>query len=69
MWHVLRFILTCCGNLGTLTISVGIVGAMFALTIVGESVSWAEAAEEGGWQTERTTGDAVGASIAYPAVP
>jgi hypothetical protein len=65
--HVLRFILTCCGNLGTLTISVGIVGAMFALTIVGDLDSWVEAAEEGVGQTERTTGEAVGASIAYPA--
>src|SRR3712207_7044385 len=32
----------------------GIVGAMFALTIVGEIVSWAEAAEEGVGQTERS---------------
>jgi hypothetical protein len=67
VWHVLRFILTCCGSLRALTILLGIVGAMFMLTIVGEIISWAEAAEEGMGQTERTGGEAVGASIAYPA--
>src|SRR5215213_6374709 len=40
---------------------------MFALTIVGELISWAEAAEEGVGQIERTGGEAIGASIAYPA--
>ena len=36
MSHVLRFIRTRCGDLRALVILVGIVGAMFALTIVGK---------------------------------
>ena len=67
MWCVLRFILICCGNLRALTIVLGIVVAMFTLTIVGELISWAEAAEEGVGQTEGTEGEAVGASISHPA--
>src|SRR3712207_8913070 len=41
--------------------------AIFALTIVGELISWAEAAEVGVGNTERTGGEAVGASISHPA--
>ena len=67
MWHVLRFILTCCASLRVLIILLGIVGSIFALTIVGELICWAEAAEEGVGQTEGTAGEAVGASISHPA--
>jgi murein DD-endopeptidase MepM/ murein hydrolase activator NlpD len=67
VWQVLRLILTCCASLRALIILLGIVGAMSALTIVGELISRAEAAEEGVGNTERTGGEAVGASISHPA--
>jgi hypothetical protein len=65
--RVSRFNLTHCGGLRGLAVLLGIVGAMYALSIAGKSVSSAEAHQESKGPTERTEGEVVGASISHPA--
>ena len=67
MRRVSRFNLTHCGGLRGLAVLLGIVGAMCALSIAGNSVSSAEALRESKGPTERTQDEVVGASISHPA--
>ncbi|HET9964734.1 MAG TPA: peptidoglycan DD-metalloendopeptidase family protein [Rubrobacter sp.] len=66
MRRVSRFNLTHCGGLRGLAVLLGIVGAMCALSIAGNSVSSAEALRESKGPVERTEGEVVGASIPHP---
>jgi murein DD-endopeptidase MepM/ murein hydrolase activator NlpD len=65
--RVLRLNLTHCGSLRGIAVFLGIVGALFALTITGKLVTSAEALQESKGTTERTEGGVVGASISHPA--
>ncbi len=68
MQRVLRVICTHCGGLRGLMVLGGIAGAtIFMLSITGNLVSSAKAAEERTGSTERTEGKVVGASISHPA--